>query len=331
MDTTVAKRATLRPRQEQRSTESLVDTRPKKLGTSIERSKSPARHYGSDLVVRGEGQRRDSVTRSMLCHSNSLTSCTRKTSPISEGHLGVTDTTSTSTFSSFRDSSMSDRGTASPSLPRSPATFRTIRQDAFSLNSSCLSLGSANEARGRDSGRGYLRSPVNTTSRSRDSLHSQSLQVKQQGRASPKQIGETSLQKWTRAGFHEVYLVTLSHHPKEPQFGLRISGGVQDNLYVCRALVASVATDLRAKIHEGHEVLEWNGETLRGQSFDHVVSVTLQPCVQAVLLVHPFIKKDPRAFCDEPTVLLQSLDQTPRESPELQAKTTKRRMLPRTP
>ena len=59
--------------QEQRSAESLIDI--KKLGSSRDRSKSPARQFGSDLIVRGEGQRRDSVTRSLLCHSNSLTSC----------------------------------------------------------------------------------------------------------------------------------------------------------------------------------------------------------------------------------------------------------------
>ncbi|RUS70820.1 hypothetical protein EGW08_021420 [Elysia chlorotica] len=324
------RRKLLRSGQDQRSAESLIDIN--RLSSSRDRCKSPARQFGTDLVVRGEGQRRDSVTRSLLCHSNSLTSCAWKASPISEGRLGIADTTSTSTtFSSFRDSSMSDRGTASPSLPRSPATFRTIRQDAFSLNSSCLSLGSTNEVRGRDSGRGLLRSPVNTNSRSGDSLHGHSLQVKPQGRASPKMLGETSLQKWVRAGFQDTYLVTLPHHPKEPQFGLHISGGVQDNLYVCRALVATAASDLRAKVHEGDEVLEWNGEALRGQSFDHVVSVTLQPCAQAVLLLHPFTRKAPRSIRDEPTVLVQSVDQSLSASPDLQAKTAKRRMLPRTP
>ncbi|GFO03074.1 regulating synaptic membrane exocytosis protein 2-like, partial [Plakobranchus ocellatus] len=323
------RRKMLRSGHEQRSTESLVDT--KKSEALADQQKSSTRQYGSDLEGKGEGQKRDSISRPMLGHSTSLNSCARKTSPISEGRLETCDTTSTSTstFSSFRDSSMSDRGTASPSLPRSPASLRIMRQDAVSLHSSsCLSLGSNNEIRGRDGGRAFLRSPVTVTSRSRDSLHGQSLQSKAQGRVSP---GEASLQKWSRAGFHDAYLLTVPIHHKEPLYGLRIAGGVQDKLFVCRALITHVASEMRNKVSEGNEILEWNGEALRGQSFDRVVSVTSQTSPQAVILVNPYSRKDLRATCDEPMVLVQGVNQTPCVSPEIVPRTAKRRMLPRTP
>ncbi|CAL1540835.1 unnamed protein product, partial [Lymnaea stagnalis] len=207
----------------------------------------------------------------------------------------------------------------------------------MSLNSSCVSITSASESKIGDGRRSHLGSSDPPSARSRESVQSpygqdyKAVGTKGKEVLSPKALGEKSLQKWCQAGFKDGYLITLQcTQSKELPYGVKVIGGLQDALKVSRALVTWVAPEARTKISVGHEVLEWNGEALRGQSFDHVTSVMSYIYPQVILIVNPFpVRLDRQAICDEPIVISQ--DRPPSNSPELPGKGGKRRMLPRTP
>ncbi|XP_055884644.1 regulating synaptic membrane exocytosis protein 1-like isoform X3 [Biomphalaria glabrata] len=323
-------RRRIRAGQDQRSSESLSD-RPRSLyaeGRATSSDRTPS------LVKSGE--RRDSVTRSLWGHSNSLNSCksgARKPVSLQESrqdNSGGSSTSISSVFSSFRDSSMSD-GFNGLSPVVSPPSLKIIRQDALSLNSSCVSITSASEP-GR---RSYAGSSDPISTRSRESFHSIQHQKvsggKYEERLSPKALGERSEQKWRQAGFTNVYLVSLQcTQSKEHPYGVKVAGGVQDDFKISTAQVKWVSPEVRSKISVGHEVLEWNGETLRGQTFDYVTSVMTFVYPQVIVIATPPKEKpDSQMICDTPIVITQ--DRPPSNSPELPGKGGKRRMLPRTP
>ncbi|XP_059166066.1 regulating synaptic membrane exocytosis protein 1-like isoform X2 [Physella acuta] len=291
----------------------------------------------------GSGQRRDSLTRSLWGHSNSLNSCVRKHSPINESKGDNSEGSSTSVssvFSSFRDSSVSDgfNGMSPIMSPiMSPSSLKITRQDALSLNSSCISITSASDSKFGDGRRSHLGSSDPPSARSRDSVQSpagqdyKSLATKNRENLSPTALGEKSLQKWRQSGFQDAYLLHLQcTQSKENLYGIKVTGGVQDTLKVCRALVKWVSQDVRNKLNAGDEILEWNGEILRGQTYDYVNSVLSYVYPQVVVIATPnYGRSDGQTLCEEPIVISQ--DRPPSHSPDLQSKGGKRRMLPRTP
>ncbi|XP_012944640.1 regulating synaptic membrane exocytosis protein 2 [Aplysia californica] len=292
------------------------------------------------------GQRRDSVTRPLWGHSSSLNTsiADRRPSPIQEAKGGYSDTDSetSSVFSSFRDSSFSDNGTCSP-YP-GPLLLRIIRQDAVSLNSSCFSLASANtDSRcGGLGARSQMGSSDPLSARSRDSLRATSPVVHERkvisskSKESPKGGSEKSLTRWKNEGFDNCFVFTLHHTPgKEPPYGIKLTGGIVDSGHVGRTVITWVSPDLKSMLGPGHEILEWNGERLRGQTFDQVVTTVsnVQPHVQ-IVLDRPECRPDEGKTAPEEVMKpSQSLDRTATWSPTIDqaGKGGKRRMLPKTP
>ncbi|CAG5129657.1 unnamed protein product, partial [Candidula unifasciata] len=238
--------------------------------------------------LRGRGLRRDSVTRSLWGPSSSLNSCVRKPPVIQENTVDTSESTDTesSIFSSFRDSSMSDDFPVSPSYTLS-SSLKIVRQDAVSLHSSCVSVSSTSESRLSEKSKSFLSSSQLVIDKSNESPRTHSPMAKSEDKHSPQSTGEKSLHKWIQSGFPYACLISFNTQSKENQSGLKVIGGVEANNAVTRAVVSSVSPDLRGRINVGQEVLEWNGQILRGQTFDFVTAVTSLVHHQTVLIVNP--------------------------------------------